>query len=293
MKKNNSPFVCPNCKGQFTKLDENQQKCNSCGFSVSSNEGIINFMDGKALSAEEIKSNAEYAELAVSYDNLMSWVFEIVNEDEEKARAFMTDQLNVKKGDKVLEVGCGTGSDSVHIYEKVGAEGELFLFEISEAMLRLAKNKLSAKKTKNENVFYGLADVTKLPFPDNFFDSAFHFGGLNNFPDKAGAIKELNRVVKHGGKVVIGDESIPPWLRNDTHGQTLMEYNSQYKHHIPLDILDPKSRNVTVRWLIGNAFYLIDYVVSKEPLSLDTTLKNPYFNKSVGEWVAEKKSMQK
>lgn len=285
-------FVCPNCKGDLIPVYDTEAKC-SHGCKVSVNEGIVNFMADKELSAEEIKSNTEYAELAASYDNLMSWYFEIFGEDESAARKFMTDQLEVKSGDKVLEVGCGTGSDSVFINKKIGKSGKLFLLEISESMIRLAKNKLSQNKEDNQNIFYGLADVTKLPFKDNYFDSAFHFGGLNNFPDMKGAIQELNRVVKPGGKVVIGDEGIPVWLRNETHGQTIMEYNSQYKHEIPLHILDPKSRNVTVRWLIGNAFYLIDYVVSKEPLVLKTDIKNPFFNKSVAEWVKEKREMKK
>ena len=87
-----------------------------------------------------------------------------------------------------------------------------------------------------------------LPFPDNYFDIYYHFGGFNTFSDKKRAFKEINRVVKKGGKVIVGDESMPSWLRDSEFGKILINSNPHYKYNLPLKHLDPKSRNVKIEY---------------------------------------------
>jgi ubiquinone/menaquinone biosynthesis C-methylase UbiE len=285
----NQDFVCPTCRERLSDSETNVLLC-QCGVKYKQENGIINFLNYEELSKEEIKSNSEYKEIAASYDDLMKWYFQVLGEDENKWRQFMVDQLQLKEDHKVLEVGCGTGSDSLFIYDKIKEKGALSLVELSEEMLHLAKSKLqdSYPKESVNNISYSLADVAKLPFPDNHFDAVFHFGGINTFPDSKAAVSELNRVVKEGGKVVFGDESIPAWLRENELANKLMDYNSQYKHHLPLEILEENSKDVTVRYIIGNSFHLIDYTVGANSFKLDMDLKNPYFNKSISSWLAEK-----
>src|SRR3546814_8144504 len=69
------------------------------------------------------------------------------------------------------------------------------------------------------NLFFSVSDACHLPFEDRFFDAAFHFGGINLFDDVEGAIGEMNRVVKPGGRVVFGDEGIGP--RSEEHTSEL------------------------------------------------------------------------
>lgn len=57
---------------------------------------------------------------------------------------------------------------------------------------------------------FSVGNASYLPFPDGFFDAAYHFGGLNLFTDKKRALAEMTRVVKRGGKVVAADEGLAP-----------------------------------------------------------------------------------
>ena len=95
---------------------------------------------------------------------------------------------------------------------------------------------LAAREASARAEFF-VGNATRLPFEDNYFDAAFHFGGLNLFADKAAAIKEMARVVKVGGRVVFGDESLAPWLRSTTYGKILMNSNSIYRSETPIELL--------------------------------------------------------
>ena len=64
-----------------------------------------------------------------------------------------------------------------------------------------------------------------------------------------------------GGRVVVGDEGIAPWHRQSEYGAILMNSNPLYKHEPPLDLLPETVREASVRWLIGNAFYVIAFRV--------------------------------
>ena len=127
-------------------------------------------------------------------------------------------------------------------------------------MLKQAIKKLEPY-SNNIKIEYSAGDATYLPYPDNYFDSAYHFGGLNTFSDIQRAFKEISRVVKVGGRVVIGDESMPPWLRKSEFGKVLMNSNPHYKYNIPLEFLPECARDVNLKWVIGGVFYLFDFTV--------------------------------
>ena len=101
-----------------------------------------------------------------------------------------------------------------------------------------------------------------LPFPDGFFDAAFHFGGINLFGDKRKAVAEMARVVRKGGRVVFGDEGLAPWLRDTEYGRILMSSSPLYAYEIPFEAVPPSARDVSVRWMIGNAYYLVAFTVA-------------------------------
>ena len=78
-------------------------------------------------------------------------------------------------------------------------------------MTKRAKNKLKEKDCK---ISYSLGDASILPFKNNVFDAVYSFGGLGEFDDIKKSLKEMVRVCKSGGKIVVGDESMPVWLRD-------------------------------------------------------------------------------
>jgi SAM-dependent methyltransferase len=114
-----------------------------------------------------------------------------------------------------------------------------------------------------------------LPFPDRYFDAVHHFGGINTVADIGRAFREMTRVTRVGGKVVVGDESMPPWLRGTQFGKILMNSNRFYKHELPLAHLPVEARNVVLRWIIGGVFYLFEYKVGEGEPAADIDFEIP------------------
>jgi SAM-dependent methyltransferase len=104
-------------------------------------------------------------------------------------------------------------------------------------------------------------NAAHLPFAEAYFDAAYHFGGLNFFSDKKRAIAEMTRVVRRGGKVGFGDEGLAPRLRKTPYGDRLRGFRGHYLHAAPLNLLPDCAQDVAVRWLVGNAYHVIDYRV--------------------------------
>jgi SAM-dependent methyltransferase len=120
-----------------------------------------------------------------------------------------------------------------------------------------------------------LSNASYLPFADDSFDAAFHFGGINTFGELRRALSEMTRVVRVGGKVVVGDEGVAPWLRRRLFGRILVKANPLYAHRPPLDAIPDNAADVRLQWILGNAFYVIDYRVAAGPPFVDLDLPIP------------------
>lgn len=194
------------------------------------------------------------------YDRYLPLTFSTFGEDEDRTRREMVDRLSLAQGRRVLEVGAGTGRDSALIAERLGASGELFCQDISAGMLARGRERLADRRRQ---VHWALASASHLPFPDKYFDAVFQFGGVGEFSDIPGFFREVARVTKVGGRVVVGDESMPPWLRHTTFARVLTFTNPQFAAPLPLEHLPIEARQVRVRWIIGGTFYLIDFSVGE------------------------------
>ena len=96
----------------------------------------------------------------------------------------------------------------------------------------------------------------------NAFDAAYHFGGLNLFRNIRKGISEMDRVVKPGGRIVISDEGVAPWLKPTELGKMLIKNNPLYVHDAPLSLLPDTARSVNLSWELSNCFYVIEFTVS-------------------------------
>lgn len=271
---------CPACMGQLTTeprpgneapLTRGKISC-SCGLSYLVEESIPNLIYPEILLPSDEEFKGKYDSGADNYDLGMDWLFQTFNVNEQGIRSQMVDLMELAPGAKVLDVGCGTGGDSLYIAEKIGPDGLLFSTDISSGMLGIAHRKL---KQAAPSVHVMLSNASYLPFPDDLFDAVLHFGGINNFGEIKRALSEMTRVVRPGGKVVIGDESVPPWLRDTFFGKVLMNANPLYKHLPPMEFLPENARQVCLRWFFGDAFYLIDYRVGEGPPPLDIDVPIP------------------
>ena len=107
---------------------------------------------------------------------------------------------------KVLDVACGTGDFTIEIARKVAPGSEVTGVDISEGMLAVGKEKI-----RKEGVLAGLyvADCEALPYEDNTFDRISVGFGVRNFEHLDIGLKEMFRVLKPEGKLVILELSVP------------------------------------------------------------------------------------
>ena len=108
---------------------------------------------------------------------------------------WMFDQLKLQAGMKVMEIGCGTGELWRTNIQRLPANLNLTLLDLSIGMAASARSAVSY----NPRFSFAAADAQNLPFDDDHFDAAFANYMLYHVPDIAKAVKELRRVLAPGG----------------------------------------------------------------------------------------------
>jgi demethylmenaquinone methyltransferase/2-methoxy-6-polyprenyl-1,4-benzoquinol methylase len=112
------------------------------------------------------------------------------------------DLAAVSANERVLDVATGTGDLAIALKRRVGAGGEVVGSDFSERMLELAR-------AKARDVRFEAADALALPFPDSSFDAATVGFGARNFADLDRGLREMARVVRPGGRVVVLEITTP------------------------------------------------------------------------------------
>lgn len=123
--------------------------------------------------------------------------------------------LDIKSNDVVLDIASGTGEPAFSI-AAIARNGEVYATDLSEDMLSIARS--YADEHDINNIEFKVADVSSLPFKDNFFDKVSCRMGFMFFPDMQLATNEIFRVCKNAAKVAICVWASPE--NNDWH--TLM-----------------------------------------------------------------------
>ncbi len=115
-------------------------------------------------------------------------------------KAYTVMVANVQPGQRVLDIAGGTGDLALAFAKKVGPMGQVVHTDINEAMLRIGRDRLL-----DAGVILPTAvcDAEKLPFPDGHFDLVSVAFGLRNMTHKDAALREMARVLKPGGKLLV------------------------------------------------------------------------------------------
>lgn len=116
--------------------------------------------------------------------------------------------LQLAAGQRVLEVGGGTGAFTMLLGHAVGPAGGVYSIELQKGMLARQKRRVRAHATPN--VWLHQADALALPFTDASFDRAVLIACLPMLPDKQRALLEIRRVLRPGGLLAVSEEIIEP-----------------------------------------------------------------------------------
>jgi len=109
----------------------------------------------------------------------------------------------ITAGERVVDVGCGAGIDSLIAAKLVGPTGSVVGIDMTPAMLDRARAGAEQAGARNATFHQGLAE--SLPVSDGWADVIISNGVLNLFPDKMAGLREMARVLRPGGRLQIGD----------------------------------------------------------------------------------------
>jgi len=136
----------------------------------------------------------------------------------ETTRKF-TDQLNLKKDMKVLDIGCGIGGSAFYMARRF--EVDVLGVDLSENMIDIAldyRNKTEGK-VKYRVQFY-IEDAISMDYPENFYDVVYSRDTILHIPDKLDLFKKFYKALKPGGKIFISD-----YCKGDKElGKTFLDY---------------------------------------------------------------------
>jgi demethylmenaquinone methyltransferase/2-methoxy-6-polyprenyl-1,4-benzoquinol methylase len=155
--------------------------------------------EARSGTLSEPQVQAMFDRIASVYD-LMNSVMTVGLHHRWRSRA--ADLAAVGPGDRVLDVASGTGDLAIELARRVGEDGEVIGSDFSEGMLELARAKAPGLRFEQANAL-------DLPYDDNSFDAATVGFGARNFSDLPQGLREMARVVRPGGRVVILEITTP------------------------------------------------------------------------------------
>lgn len=242
---------CVECHGPLQYVSPEQLSCPACSKTFAIQNGILH------LSTKFAGNNA----VAAKYYNGTLWpkfrFWEYVSlylprGGEKRARNEVLGNLPNLEGTRLLDVAMGDGRNMPLIPKSC----EVFGVDISHVLLEKTQHDFPGWKT---HLIVGEAEA--LPFPDATFDNLFSLGALNHVNDPLLALREMARVVKPGGTIVVADEM--PDLPN-----------RQIAHKLGLRKLQ--------KWILAKVFFLGEM---SEVILEHTDLKiEPLVEQALSDW---------
>ncbi len=118
-------------------------------------------------------------------------------------RARLRETLEPRAGERILEVGPGTGYYTLPVATWIEPDGRLDVFDLQQKMLDHTLRAAADAGISNIDATQG--DARSLDYPDASFDAAYLVTVLGEIPDQLAALRELRRVLKPGGRLVVGE----------------------------------------------------------------------------------------
>lgn len=118
-------------------------------------------------------------------------------------RARLREILEPRAGERVLEIGPGTGYYTLHLAEWVGPEGMVEIFDLRQEFLDHTMRGVAEGNL--ENVHPRQGDAQFLPYEDDSLDACVLITVLGEIPDQDAGLREIARVLRPGGRLVVGE----------------------------------------------------------------------------------------
>lgn len=148
----------------------------------------------RALSIDSL--TGIYKRLARRYD----WQHRLITAAADQHGRKMLVESTVREGDQVLDCGAGTGITAMLAARKTGANGKVTLFDLSNDMLAVARDK-ATREGLLDRLAFGTGDMVHLPYADQSFDVVLSTCSLCPLYDPRAGALELYRVARPGGKI--------------------------------------------------------------------------------------------
>lgn len=167
----------------------------------------------------------------------------------------------LKEGETVLDLGSGAGFDCFLAAQKVGAKGKVIGIDMTPQMIEKARE--NAKKGNYGNVEFHLGEIERLPLADNSVDAVISNCVINLSPDKESVFKEIHRVLKHGGRMMISDialtKPLPEAVQKSVEAYTGCIAGAMLKNDYLTLIQNAGFSNVSI---MGESIFSLDCILS-------------------------------
>ena len=191
-----------------------------------------------------------------AFYNKISKVYDLLaDQSEEPIRRAGLEKLNARPGEKVLEIGCGTGHCQIALAQAVGDAGKVYGIDLSDEMLKIARENLE-KEGLADRVELICEDAGKLPNAAETLDAIFMSFTLELFdtPEIPEVLAECKRVLRPGGRIVVAGVS------KEGEGGVILQVFEWTHKHFP-NLMD--CRPIFVRKALEAAGFCIEDVENR------------------------------
>lgn len=138
------------------------------------------------------------------YDRMSRWYDLIAGSSEQKLSAVGLEMLNIQEGEKILEIGFGTGYNMLQLANAVGTSGKVFGIDISEGMHKMTRTRMQRAGLLNRVILI-LGDAMAYPFETNFFNAIFISFTLELFdtPDIPVFLQNCKKILHPDGRICV------------------------------------------------------------------------------------------
>lgn len=143
----------------------------------------------------------------------------------ESLRQFVREHLNLRPDESVLSIGCGPGFEPATLAADISERGRVLGLDVNSETLAIARDRCADLP----QVSFGQGDAAELPVPDDSFDVAVAKQVYQFVPDIDRALRELQRVLKPGGRAAVVSKDLDAWVLHSSDRRRMQRAKEVYR----------------------------------------------------------------